>query len=144
MNWGYRIVLAFVFFITFVVSLVIYISTKSSDLVAEDYYMQEVNYQNIIEAKKNSTEIKKSIQIKQDPSTVSILFPESVQQNIKGKIHFYHPQSSKLDVVKDIELTDQNILLVNKTELSKGNYTVKLSWSDGDKEYYIEKTCYVS
>ena len=60
MNWGYRIIIVFVLFIAGILSMVLYVNSKGADLVAEDYYMQEVNYQDIINAKSNSVALKMS------------------------------------------------------------------------------------
>ena len=49
----WRITIVFVVFIGFIVTLVTYTAFLDTDLVAEDYYQQEVNYQDIIKAKKN-------------------------------------------------------------------------------------------
>jgi hypothetical protein len=144
MNWGYRIVVVFVLFMTFIVSMVVYISFKGADLVAEDYYAQEVNYQDIINAKSNSVEYKKQLKITQDPQKVVIFFPKQVTQNIEGTIHFYHPQHTNKDFIKSIALNDLKIQSINKTDLVKGNYTIKLFWKEGNKSYYIEKPCFVS
>ena len=144
MNWGYRIVLVFVLFITFIVSMVVYISTKGADLVAEDYYMQEVNYQDIIDAKSNSVALKEQVKIQQDAQQVVVYFPKSVGDNIEGTIHFYHPQHTEKDAVENIRLSSQKVQSINKSKLVKGNYTVKLYWKEGNKSYYIEKSCYVS
>lgn len=144
MNWGYRIVVAFVLFMTFIVSMVVYVSSKGADLVAEDYYMQEVNYQDIIDAKSNSVELKEQLKITQDAQKVVVFFPKAVAQNIEGTIHFYHPQHTDKDVVKSIALNEGRIQSINKSKLAKGNYTIKLLWEEGDKSYYIEKSCYVS
>ncbi|MDF1677056.1 MAG: FixH family protein [Vicingaceae bacterium] len=144
MNWGYRIVLAFVLFMTFIISMVVYVSSKGADLVAEDYYMQEVNYQDIIDAKSNSVGLKDQLKITQDAQKVVVFFPKEVAQNIEGTIHFYHPQHTDKDVVKPITLNEGRNQSIYKMGLTKGNYVVKLLWKEGDKSYYIEKSCFVS
>ena len=45
MNWGNRIILVFVCFIAFILSMVTRAFQQDFDLVAEDYYAQELNYQ---------------------------------------------------------------------------------------------------
>lgn len=144
MNWGYRIVVAFVLFMAFIISMVVYVSSKGADLVAEDYYMQEVNYQDIIDAKKNSVALNHAVKVQQDAQKVVVFFPKDVPQNIEGTIHFYHPQHTDKDVVKPITLNEGRNQSINKTHLTKGNYTIKLLWKADNKSYYIEKTCFVS
>jgi hypothetical protein len=144
MNWGYRIVLAFVLFMTFIVSMVIYVSSKGADLVAEDYYKQEVNYQDIIDARNNSIEIKQQIKIIQDVDKVVLVFPQETNQNIEGTVQFYHPQNVDKDITQTLKLSNQKNQSISKSILTKGNYTIKLFWTTGNKNYYVEKSCYVS
>ncbi|MCB0401897.1 MAG: FixH family protein [Flavobacteriales bacterium] len=144
MNWGYRIVIAFVIFMGLIISAVVYTSSKQSDLVADDYYMQEVNYQEIIDARQNSKDIKDSIRIEQDAENIRIVFPAVVQPTLKGTVHFFHPQNESKDLVSDIILNNENTLVIGKVQLAKGNYTLKFKWEDGGKKFYVEKTFYVS
>ncbi len=144
MNWGYRVVIAFVLFMGFIITLVVYTSTTSSDLVAEDYYNQEVNYQAVIDAKKNSKGIESKIVIQQDANEINISFPEEVTSNAKGKVHFYHPQSSDKDFIKELNISNDNVQSIKKSFLAKGNYKVKINWEQEGKSYYVEKSCYVS
>ena len=145
MNWGYRIIIVFVLFIAFIVSMVVYVSLKGADLVAEDYYTQEVDYQTIIDAKQNSIHLKDQIQVTQDNDHISIEFPEfKADHPISGTVHFYHPQTAKFDLEKALTLSEKNVQVINKANLVKGNYTIKLFWNDGTKNYYVEKSCYIS
>ena len=56
-NWGTGIVLAFIAFISFIMYFVISMNTDKSldhDLVNEDYYKQELEFQNDIDKEKNA------------------------------------------------------------------------------------------
>ncbi|MGB0886705.1 MAG: FixH family protein [Vicingaceae bacterium] len=141
----WRIALIFVLFMGFIISMVSYTATLDTDLVAEDYYQQEVNYQATIDAKKNALELKNNLVIQQDAHTLAIQFPEQADfSTAKGIIHFYHPKNVKYDFEKQLDITANNILTINKTNLQKGNYTIKILWEANSKKYHIEKSCYVS
>lgn len=141
----WRIAVVFVLFLGFIITLVVYTAFLEVDLVAEDYYQQEVDYQEIIDAKENSVELKKQITIEQSKTAVSIKFPQNYKvKNIKGTVYFYHPKSAKLDFEQPFIFVDNSTLKINKSNLVKGNYTIKLKWEENDKLFYIEKSCYVS
>ena len=56
-NWGTGIVLAFIGFISFIMYFVVNMNTDKKldhDLVTEDYYKQELKYQNDIDKEKNA------------------------------------------------------------------------------------------
>lgn len=141
----WRIAVVFVLFMSFIISMVAYTAFLDTDLVAEDYYQQEVNYQEIIDAKKNGADLKNKIVIQQDESLLSIHFPEALDaKGMEGIIHFYHPKYVKYDVEEPLNLTNKNSQTFSKENLQKGNYTIKMKWEDGGISYYIEKTYYIS
>jgi nitrogen fixation protein FixH len=141
----WRITIVFVVFLSFIISMVAYTAFLETDLVAEDYYQQEVNYQDIIEAKKNSVDLKSKIVIQQDDNFLSIHFPEALDlKGVVGTVHFYHPKYVKFDVKEQLDLSENNSQAFKKKGLQKGNYTIKMKWDDNGKSYYIEKTYYIS
>jgi len=140
----WRVAVVFIIFMGFVISIVVYTAFLGTDLVAEDYYQQEVNYQGIIDAKNNSVEIKKQLSIKQNETSITILFPKvSYGSDMKGTVHFYHPKSSKFDFEKPLKLVGGNQVF-NKSNLLKGNYIIKFQWDMNGEKYYIEKPYYIS
>jgi len=141
----WRITIVFVVFLSFIISMVSYTAFLDTDLVAEDYYQQEVDYQDIIDAKKNGAELKKKIVFKQDENLLSIHFPEGIDfKNVDGTVHFYHPKNVKYDIEERLVLTNNNSQTFKKEVLKKGNYTIKMKWEDNGKTYYIEKSYFIS
>ena len=141
----WRIAVVFVLFLSFIISMVSYTAFLDTDLVAEDYYQQEVDYQDIIDAKKNGADLKNKIIFQQDDNLLSIHFPENLDvKGIEGTVHFYHPKNVKYDVEKQLDLSANNSQTFKKEGLQKGNYTIKMKWEDNGKTYYIEKTYFVS
>ena len=57
MNWGTKITLVYVGFVMLIVSLVFISATNKSELVAADYYEQELKFQDRIDAVKNEQEL---------------------------------------------------------------------------------------
>jgi hypothetical protein len=53
MNWGKGITIFMVAFMAFIGSMVYYAFTKNADLVEEDYYENELNYDKNKESKSN-------------------------------------------------------------------------------------------
>lgn len=138
MNWGNRIVVAFVFFVCFILYMVVQAFNQHSDLVAEDYYAQEINYQEKLEQKANLENLDKKILIKQEEQSVVIQFPEG--QKPEGEIHFYHPSRKSFDKKFAIEIDTENNQMINKDQLITGNYRVNITWeSDGESYFQQEK-----
>ena len=60
MNWGNKIILAFTLFVIFLGVLVYRSVNNNVQLVAPDYYEQELTYQHEIDKLKNEKELKQS------------------------------------------------------------------------------------
>ena len=63
-NWGTGIVLAFIGFISFILYFVITMSTNKKydhDLVTDDYYKQELEYQSDINKEKNAKTLNQNL-----------------------------------------------------------------------------------
>lgn len=97
MNWGKSIVLAFVIFIGFIMYIVIRSAQESVDLVSEDYYNEELKYQDVIDAEINTLPFKDSIRIEQIAQTIEMEFPDEIIVDAEGEIYFFRPNDIKLD-----------------------------------------------
>ena len=82
-NWGTGIVIAFIAFISFIMYFVISMNTNSKydhDLVTEDYYKQELEFQNEIDKESNSKHLVENISWKKTTDGIHIIFPASLKK----------------------------------------------------------------
>lgn len=79
-NWGTSIVLAIISFMTFILYLVITMTTSSEfnhDLVVEDYYKQELKFQDQMARETNSQTLTRDIEIERSEQGMLINFPRN-------------------------------------------------------------------
>jgi len=144
MNWGWRITIFLTLFIGFIMYMVIYSFGVSSDLVAEDYYNQEIQYQQNIEAQKNAIQFTDDVFIKSNNEQISIEFPESFNINIeKGNILFYRPDNAKLDKSIDLKLEKDNTQSIDKSLFIEGMYKVTIQFISEGKTYLFNKEIWI-
>jgi len=143
MNWGYKIILSFIAYAAIIFTMVFISINQDINLVADDYYKQEIAYEDQITRMKNSQSLENLPQIKIDRelAQVSVNFPVDLTRSVEeGSIHLFRPSDAAQDFVVGLSLNNdgyQYISLVNK---SRGLWKVKLSWTGGGgKEYYNEK-----
>ncbi|BDS09308.1 FixH family protein [Aureispira anguillae] len=136
MNWGYRIALFFVAFITFMLFMLYKCVQQNFDLVAPDYYAKEVAFQEQINQQKNVLALAQKPTWEIGSSHLSIQFPTIPKQ---GKINFFRPSDKQLDFEEQLQLDDQQQQQIPLEKFQKGIYKLQLSWSDNNKDYYIEK-----
>lgn len=135
MNWGTRIVIAFACFIGVIATLVTISMRQDVSLVAKDYYVQEIAYQDQIDRieNKNRMEIQPSIEIKSGVVELSIKKSE-----LEGTIHFFRPSDAKLDKKYVIQLDQNGTQAFKAADFEKGLWKVKINFTSEGKEYYSE------
>lgn len=141
MNWGKWIIVAFVLFVAFMGILVYRSLNQEFHLVAEDYYEQEIAYQERIDEMENALELDElpAVEYQRSNGIAVLRFPESILSDpIKGKINFYRPSDATLDVVIEIDLDENGVQYIDLKPLKAGNWKVGLAWTSSDTDYYHE------
>ena len=139
MNWGNRIILAFVCFAGFIGYMVTRAFQEDFDLVAEDYYAQEINYEQKLVKLAHTASTGKSVSIEQATAYVSIAFPDASSQ---GTIEFYHPSRKLFDKTYAIALTD-GVQHIAKADLVPGNYRININWNVAGQDYLQESKIFI-
>ncbi len=140
-NWGHGIVVALGSFILFILFMIFIFPNgkKNSDLVSDSYYEDELQYQQVIDGKKNAAELTSQPIYFQNSEGIKINFPETIKPDL-GKINFvlFRTDDSNLDVKKETTLDAQNSFLIPKNIIIAGPYTLKVKWKQNDKPYQID------
>ena len=100
MNWGWRIVVLYSAFVLMTLFMVVFFMRQKVDLVAKDYYRQEIEYQEQIDKISNTNSLKEPLDVLYSSKnrTISVQFPsEHAAQGIEGKIHLYRPANADED-----------------------------------------------
>lgn len=137
-NWGTRILLLYAGFVMLIVTLVYKSMRTDFDLVSNDYYNEELKYQDIIDAGKNQSRLSAPVQIDATVSTTTFHFPaEFDNTKMKGTAHFYSAVNQKWDKLYSIEIVNGNSIIYTN-DLKPASYLVKLHWTNNDLPYYQE------
>ena len=141
-NWGTGIVLAFIFFISFIMYFVISMTVNKKyehDLVVENYYKQELEFENEINKQKNAQHLKEDVIWKRTPEGIVLTFPRDMEPSkITGKVFLYRPSSKQLDFESSISLSDHNLLIPDKSLLG-GRWNIKVDWQYNGNSYIYKK-----
>lgn len=141
-NWGTGIVIAFACFITFIMYFVISMSTNKKynhDLVIEDYYGEELKFQDDINKEAQSKTLVTDITWLKTDEGIRILFPTNLAfDKIEGKVFLYRPSNKHLDFETPISLSNHNLLIPDKRLLG-GRWNLKVDWTYNDKSYMYKK-----
>ena len=145
-NWGTGIVLAFIGFMCFIMYFVIKVNTDKKydhDLVTDDYYKEELDFQNDINKETDAKNLSENISLNITENGLLIAFPENILvNNISGKVFLYRPSNKQLDFEVPISLSDHNLLIPDK-RLLDGRWNIKVDWQfKGNSYLYKEEILY--
>ena len=99
-----------------------------SDLVTENYYGQELEFENDLHKQRNAQKLKKDITWKQSQEGLTFTFPETMHPSeITGKVFLYRPSNKLLDFESSISLSEHNLLIPDK-RLLDGRWNIKVDW----------------
>lgn len=141
MNWGKWIIVAFVLFAGFIATLVTVCMRQDVNLVSKDYYKEELAYQSQIVRISNARglEVKPEIKIAGDFLEISFAGLNELNQ---GEVKLFRPSSADMDRTFELKNNSGNTQRFNISEIQTGMYKVKMTWTMGGKEYYIENIVY--
>ena len=141
-NWGTGIVLAFIAFISFIMYFVINMNTNKKydhDLVTDDYYKEELEFQKDIDKESNAKALSQNVSWEKVSEGIKIYFPENFdQENITGKVFLYRPSNKQFDFEIPISLSNHN-LLIPDSRLLDGRWNIKVQWQYNGKSYLYKK-----
>lgn len=141
MNWGSKIIIAFLLFAALLATMVVISMNQEIGLVAKDYYKQEIAYQDQIDRITNYNNLinKPEFQIDHEKLQVFLHFPpEFESKSISGKLLFFRPSASMLDREVTIDPDNSGKQYIDIADLPKGRWKVKVWWETDQKEFYNE------
>jgi len=142
-NWGTGIVIAFVGFITFIMYFVINMNVNDKynhDLVTEEYYKEELKYQDDIDKLNNAKSLETNVSYQKTDDGLLIQFPQTFDvKKITGKMFLYRPSNKHLDFESSISLSNTYLLIPDK-RLVDGRWNIKIDWQYNGKSYLYKES----
>ncbi len=141
MHWGNKLLLVFGGFGCLMTYMVYRCMKTPVNLVAREYYRDELAYQAVIDSKKEVAQLNSQVKLQQEQDSISIRLPREMKdQVVKGQVHFYCAADAGRDRRFDLVVNAAGWQQVSTRTLLPGRYLVKLSWEAGNKHYYTEET----
>ena len=142
MNWGHYTIIAFVLFASFIIYFVVRSFQQNFDLVAEDYYAKEINYEDKITRKRNFEKLNQKVIIKQLNQQIIVSF-SGMDKPSEGSIHFYHHAQKIFDKTFPVFLDENNQQKITKSLLVSGRYRINIHWKTNDTAYIQQERIFI-
>ena len=137
-NWGTSIVIAFASFMLFILFFVYKVQSNSkydNELVVEEYYKHDANYQQELAKLQNGADLEEKPIFTKTYDGIEIQFPTTFDsKKIAGNVSFYRSSNKKLDFETQVSLSGPR-LLIPKNNLVGGRWDIALDWSYNGVDY---------
>jgi len=139
LNWGYGITITIILFMGFIIYLVIQTFQLNADLVQDDFYEQEVLFDEKKQSIQNYAALEQKVLIIKQPDGIQIQFPKSMK-TIEGEIKFYRPDDKELDKNFTIIIDEERIQMFDYSEFLEGRYNIIVAFRSDNKSYLHQST----
>lgn len=144
-NWGTSVVIAFASFMLFILYFVVKVQSNSkydNELVVEEYYKHDANYQQELAKLQNGADLKQKPTFTKTADGIEITFPKAFDINkISGNVSFYRSSNKKLDFEVPISISSATLLIPNK-RLVGGLWDITINWKYNNTDYISKETIY--
>jgi hypothetical protein len=138
MKFRNGIIIAMIAFVAFIVTLAIVISSKDSELISEDYYIQEKSFNDDFDAQQLAADNKNPIKVENRES--GIFFTNASSLNIQ---HIDLTFIRMNDGQADFKMKNHHITRVlPKQKLAKGNYEIQMRYKVNNVPFMQVTTWY--
>jgi nitrogen fixation protein FixH len=109
------------------------------DLVIENYYQQELEFQNDINKQQKGNDLAENITWSKTDKGIIITFPEAFEANlITGNVFLYRPSNKQFDFETPILLSEHTLLIPDE-RLLDGRWNIKVDWQYEGNSYMFKK-----
>lgn len=137
-SWGWKVTALYVGFAGMIIALVVASMRQDFDLVSQNYYEEEIKYQDVIDAGRNQSQLSAPMMIHASRDEVIIEFPDELRsEGVAGTVRFYSPVNASWDRSYKLDVRDGR-MVVSRADLEKTRYVVKIRCAMGGDSYYQE------
>lgn len=140
-NWGTGIAIFYTCFVIIMVGMVVKSTQIKVNLVDENYYLQDMGYQEIKNKKTNGNRVDVQIVLVKQAGVrcLSIQLPASYS-DAEGRVTFFRPSDYLLDKEFALDLNDEGLALIPIESLRRGLWKISLEYYHLGTPYLIEKS----
>lgn len=144
MNWGHKITIVIILFVVGMLSMVFIAMRQTNEMIDDNYYQKELEYQEIIDASQNLQDLSSNNLVSQTLTEVVITLPPGTFEKVdSGLIELLRTDEERRDVVMDMKRIGSNRYVFSKNPLKKGIYKARIKWTNEGIPYYKEESVFV-
>lgn len=142
-SWGYKIIFIYTVFVLGILTMVFLSAKENRDLVSENYYAEEIAYQQVIDQSSKTAALSAPVELIAAPSQLIIQLPkEFYGWQTNGEWTLYYAADKERDLTGNIHTKNAKHSVALPTDAT-GQYLFKMHWKVDNKEYYFEKNIFL-
>ncbi len=136
MNWGTKLIIGMLSFMTFIIVLaVLMIRSESDDLVESDYYEKGINYNVDYNKKENVINDKAAPKVSIVNNAIVLTF----SHHAEGKVKLIRTADKRMDQTLVLSTDSANQFQLPMAGKASGLWKLQLDWESNGKPYLYEK-----
>lgn len=139
LNWGFGIAVTLVLFTALMGFMAYKASQQNFDLVSDDYYAEEIAYQDVIDQKVNALKLQGKASLAMNGNRFLLKLPEDLAGKTKTvKVWMYCELKAADDFHFNKEETSDNSFQIPLQKFSTGKWIAKVNVNCDGVNYYFE------
>lgn len=137
-NWGKGITVAIILMCCGILSIVYIATTYKYDMVIDNYYEEELKFNDQAKAIENAHALSRPLLINQDKNFLLVEFPpECTSASLQGSLQLYRASDASKDILVPIQFVSGSVMTIPLKETIKGNYHAIAQWNMNGKSYKL-------
>ena len=138
--WPVGIIIFFTAFFVGIAVVIVIASTHQDTLVNDNYYEQELKFQDQIDATERAAKCGAKIRYDSAAGKILLALPaEQAGQSVSGKVSFYRANAPALDCDFPMQLNSDGTQTIEISKLANGPWKICARWKADGKDYYLEE-----
>jgi hypothetical protein len=140
LHWGHGVFAALALFVAMMAWFMVRAINNTEELVTEDYYKEELRYQERIDEKASAELAGEPVKVDVADGHLTLVFPASVKGGqVEGSAHFMKPNDSRADRTVPFTLDSLGTCVIDTRDWMKGVYQVDVTWTFEGKKRLSEE-----
>lgn len=140
MNWGKGLTIALILFAGMMAWFVVMAQRNPVPLVTEEYYAEELKYQQRIDHTERALAMSRTVRIDVGDDRVLLRFPTELKgKAISGVLTLLRPNDPRADIVLKVEADSAAGFERSGLVLIPGRYNAALEWTVDGERYFTEE-----
>jgi hypothetical protein len=142
-SWGYKIIFIYAVFVLGMLTMVFLSAKENRDLVSENYYADEIAYQQVIDQSSKTAALSAPVELISSAGQLIVQLPKEFNEmQADGEWTLYYAADKARDLTGSIHTKNGQYSIDIPTDAT-GQYLFKMHWKVENKEFYFEKNIFL-